>query len=89
MRKELLLFSTSVYIKQKSEEGLEYQKIFVQEKNKEQVFFDQNERAKGNSYYDLADWEPSPDNKLLAIAEDFVGRRKNIISIRKTKMENT
>ena len=33
----------------------------------------------------MADWEPSPDNKLLAIAEDFVGRRKNTISIRKNK----
>jgi len=78
------IFNKRIY-QAKSEEGLEYQKIFVQEKDKEQLFFDQNERAKGNSYYDLADWEPSPDNKLLAVAEDFVGRRKNTISIRKNK----
>ena len=69
----------------KSEKDLEYQKIYIQEKDKEVLFFDENERAKGNEFYDLADWEPSPDNKLLAVAEDFVGRRKNTISIRKNR----
>ena len=82
------IFNKRIY-QAKSEEGLEYQKIFVQEKDKEQLFFDQNERAKGNSYYDLADWEPSPDNKLLAVAEDFVGRRKTPSPSVKTKMEST
>ena len=82
------IFNKRVY-QTKSEEGLEYQKIYVEEKDKEQLFFDQNERAKGNSYYDLADWEPSPDNKLLAIAEDFVGRGKTLYPSVKTKMEST
>jgi len=69
----------------KNEKGLEYQKTFLKEGEKEILFFDQNERAKGNEYYDLADWEPSPDNKFLAVAEDFVGRRKNTISIRNNR----
>ncbi len=67
----------------KSEKGLEYRKIFTIKGEKEMLFFDENERAKGHKFYNLADWEPSPNNKLLAVAEDFVGRRKNTISIRK------
>ena len=67
----------------KSEENLEYQKTYRIDEDEEKLFFDENERAQGKEYYDLADWEPSPNNKLLAVAEDFVGRRKNTISIRK------
>jgi oligopeptidase B len=67
----------------RSEANLEYQKVFHIEGNKETLFFDENERSKNHDYYDLADWVPSPNNKLLAVAEDFVGRRKNTISIRK------
>ena len=67
----------------RSEANLEYQKIFLIEGDKEKLFFDENERSKNQDYYDLADWVPSPNNKLLAVAEDFVGRRKNTISIRK------
>ncbi|MDC0297487.1 hypothetical protein OAK92_02825, partial [Crocinitomicaceae bacterium] len=59
-------FNTKLF-QVKSEKGLEYQKIFLKEGEKEILFFDQNERAEGNEYYDLADWEPSPDNKLLAV----------------------
>ena len=77
-------FNTKLY-QIKSEKGQEYQKIFLQEGEKEILYFDQNERAQGKEYYDLADWEPSPDNKLLAVSEDNVGRRKNTISIRKNK----
>ena len=67
----------------RSEANLEYQKIFLLEGDKESLFFDENERSKNHDYYDLADWVPSPNNKYLAVAEDFVGRRKNTISIRK------
>ena len=67
----------------RSEDNLEYQKIFLIEGDKETLFFDENERSKDHDYYDLADWVPSPNNKYLAVAEDFVGRRKNTISIRK------
>ena len=67
----------------RSEANLEYQKIFLIEGDKESLFFDENERSKNHDYYDLADWVPSPNNKYLAVAEDFVGRRKNTITIRK------
>jgi oligopeptidase B len=67
----------------RSEANLEYQKIFLIEGDKESLFFDENERSTNHDYYDLADWVPSPNNKYLAVAEDFIGRRKNTISIRK------
>lgn len=47
------------------------------------VFLDQNERAKGSSFYGLAGWEISQDNSITALAEDFVGRRKYQITFRK------
>jgi oligopeptidase B len=63
-------------------EGKDYQQIVQLEKGKETIFFDENERAKNQSFYELADWSPSPNNKLLALTEDFVGRRKYIASFR-------
>jgi len=52
------------------------------DQGKEKVFFDENERAKNKSFYELADWSPSPNNELLAISEDFIGRRKYTITFR-------
>jgi oligopeptidase B len=69
----------------RNEEKLDYQKVILIEKEKETVYFDENIRAKNHSFYELADWSPSPDNKLLAVSEDFVGRRKYDISIRINK----
>ncbi len=69
----------------RNEDGLEYEKIYRLKNDKALLFFDENERAKDQSFYDLADWEVSPNNKYLAVAEDFKGRRKNTISIRINK----
>ncbi len=69
----------------RNEAGMEYEKIYQIKDERAILFFDENERAKGQSFYDLADWEVSPNNKYLAVAEDFKGRRKNTISIRKNK----
>ena len=69
----------------RNEENLDYQKVILIEKDKETVYFDENIRAKNNSFYELADWAPSPDNTLLAVSEDLVGRRKYDISIRINK----
>lgn len=63
-------------------EELDYSKIMLINKGTESVFFDENERSKNKSFYELADWSPSPNNELLAISEDFVGRRKYAITIR-------
>jgi oligopeptidase B len=66
----------------KNLEGKDYQQIVLLEKGKETIFFDENERAKNQSFYELAGWSPSPDNKLLALTEDFVGRRKYVATFR-------
>ncbi len=66
-------------------EGKDYAQIYLLEGKKETLFFDENERAKGRSFYDLSDWAPSPNNQLLAIGEDFIGRRKYVITFRDNK----
>ena len=63
-------------------EGKDYQQILTFEKEKAIVYFDQNERSTGKSYYDLGDWSPSKDNSILAFSEDHVGRRKYSIFFR-------
>ena len=68
----------------RSKEGMDYQQIYRWEENKkEQLFFDENQRAKGKSFYQLASWAPSPNNQVLAVCEDFVGRRQYEIRFRK------
>jgi oligopeptidase B len=52
------------------------------------LYFNENERAEGQSFYALEDWLPSPDKKRLAISEDFIGRRNYTIQIRNNE-ENT
>jgi oligopeptidase B len=69
----------------KSVEGKDYQEIYQLQNEKSTLFFDENERSKGKSFYELADWVPSPNNEYLAVCEDFVGRRKYQISIRSNK----
>jgi oligopeptidase B len=69
----------------KSIEGKDYQQVVQIENGKEIIFFDENERAKGKSFYELAEWNPSPNNEILAVSEDFVGRRKYNITFRQNK----
>jgi oligopeptidase B len=45
----------------------------------EQVLLDVNALASGKDYYSVGDWEVSQDNRLLAYAEDAVGRRQYTI----------
>lgn len=63
-------------------EGDDYTKTHVFEKGKKTLFIDENKRAKKQSFYELADWDPSPNNELVALSEDFVGRRNYTISFR-------
>lgn len=42
----------------------------------EQVLLDVRELAAGHDYYDLGDYEVSPDNRIVAYTEDDVGRRQ-------------
>jgi oligopeptidase B len=69
----------------RSVQGLDYPKIYQLNKGKETLFLDENERAAKQSFYDLAEWSPSPNNEILAISEDFVGRRKYSITFRTNK----
>ncbi|HUH89934.1 MAG TPA: S9 family peptidase, partial [Lysobacter sp.] len=48
----------------------------------EQVLLDVNAMAAGKEYFSVGDWEVSQDNRLLAWAEDDVGRRQYVIRFR-------
>lgn len=63
-------------------EGDDYMKTFIVEKDTKKLFIDENARAKKNPFYDLGNWVPSPNNQLVALCEDFVGRRNYTISFR-------
>ncbi|MEN9972305.1 MAG: hypothetical protein RIS20_652 [Bacteroidota bacterium] len=63
-------------------EGKDYQQIVRLTGETEHVFLDENERAAGHSFYELADWSPSMEDQFLAISEDFIGRRKYQIRFR-------
>ena len=65
-----------------NKEGLDYSIIMQLNGNESKVFIDENDRAKGHNYYDLGEWLPSPDNKMVALSEDFIGRRNYTITIR-------
>lgn len=69
----------------KNSAGKDYQDIYVRQNGKQVLFFSENERAKGQSFYELAEWSPSPDNNMLAFSEDYVGRRKYTIFFRDEK----
>lgn len=42
----------------------------------EEILFEQNIMAAGKGYFSIGDWEVSPNNQLIAWAEDSVGRRQ-------------
>lgn len=65
--------------------GKDYQITYQLSKGKEKVFIDENDRADGHPYYDLATWVNSDDNSILGLTEDFVGRRNYILTFRNNK----
>jgi oligopeptidase B len=48
----------------------------------EEILHNQPELARGHSFYSVSDWVVSPDNRLLAYAEDVVGRRQYRLRIK-------
>ena len=48
----------------------------------EQVMLEVNQMAQGHGFFQLAAWEVSPNGKLLAWAEDNVGRRQYTIRVK-------
>ncbi|MEY3236416.1 MAG: hypothetical protein RI883_517 [Bacteroidota bacterium] len=69
----------------RNEEGKDYELIYQINNGIERLFLDENTRAKDKSFYELAEWSPSPNNELLALSEDVVGRRKYTITFRQNK----
>jgi oligopeptidase B len=69
----------------RNEEGKDYELVYLLDGNNDKLFLDENVRAKGKSFYELGDWAPSPNNEILAISEDFIGRRKYTITFRTNK----
>ena len=57
-------------------EGEDYSTVYEINGNKKTVFIDENAYAKGASFYAMASFEPSPNNQLVALIEDVLGRNK-------------
>ena len=47
----------------------------------EQILLDVNQMAQGHAFFEVRNWEVSPDSKLLAWTEDAVGRRQNVLRL--------
>ena len=67
---------------ERNKEGKDYSYLYQLDDKNEILYFDENERAEGKSYYSLADWSASSNNEILAISEDYIGRRKYTIRFR-------
>jgi oligopeptidase B len=48
----------------------------------EQILIDANARAQGHGFYGVGSYAVSPDNRLLAWAEDTVGRRQYVLRVK-------
>jgi len=48
----------------------------------EQVLVDGNAMGEGKEFYEIGDWEVSPNQKLLAVLEDTGGRRQFVLRFR-------
>ena len=46
------------------------------------VLFDQPAMAKGHTFFSLSNWSVSPDNRMVAWAEDTVGRREYVLKVK-------
>ena len=71
-------FLNGYWYKTKYQEGLGYP-IYTRYKdsltNKEEILFDCNELAKKHDYFNLSNFQISPDNKIIAYSTDIVSRR--------------
>jgi oligopeptidase B len=47
-----------------------------------ELMFDEPALAKGHTFFALSDWAVSPDNRLVAWAEDVVGRRQYVLKVK-------
>ncbi|WP_240320762.1 S9 family peptidase [Sphingomonas crusticola] len=47
-----------------------------------ELLFDEPAMARGHSFFALSDWQVSPDNRLVAWAEDVIGRRQYVLKVK-------
>lgn len=93
-------FLNGFYYYSRYEEGKEYP-LYCRKPESldapEEVMLNVNEMAVGHSFFQVGDWEVSPDNNLIAFSVDTVSRRKYSIYVKnlqtgeiyKDKIENT
>jgi oligopeptidase B len=55
----------------------------------EEVMLDQPKMAAGKGFFAVGGWQVSPDNRLLAFAEDDVGRRQYVLKVKDLKTGQT
>jgi oligopeptidase B len=55
----------------------------------EDVMLDENKMAEGHGYFAVGDWTVSPDNHLIAYAEDTIGRRQYVLKIKNLETGET
>ena len=55
----------------------------------EEVMLNQPEMAEGHGFFSVGDWVVSQDNKLLAYAEDTVGRRQYVLKVKNLETGET
>jgi len=48
----------------------------------EEILLDVNVLAEGSEFFEIGNWQASPDNRLLAYAEDSIGRRQYTLRVR-------
>jgi len=69
-----------IYARRRDQPGIDATTIEQANRNNvfddEQRMLDVNQLAEGQAYYQVANWAVSPDNRLLAWAEDVTGRRQ-------------
>jgi len=47
-----------------------------------ELMFDEPAMARGKGFFALSDWAVSPDNRMVAWAEDMVGRRQYVLKVK-------
>ena len=71
-------FLNGYWYKTKYKEGLDYP-VYTRFKdslnNNEEILFDCNELAKKHDYFNLSNFQISPDNKIVAFSTDVISRR--------------
>ena len=55
----------------------------------EEILLDVNAMAKGHDFFNVGEWAISQDNRLLAWAEDEVGRRQYVVHVRNLETGET